>query len=245
MISPDHLLVGSYDIRLVVLSVLISVMASYAVLDLAGRVTSARGTVRLLWLGGGATAMGIGIWSMHYVGMLAFRLPIPVLYDWPTVLLSLFAAVLASAIALFVASRREMGLFRAAVGSVFMGQRDRGDALHRHGGHATAGDVPLLSQPGVDFGGVGSRHCIRCAASDLSFSGRNKIGWLAKGFKRGSDGGRGSGDALHRNGGGQFHFLQLNGWQHVACPKHIFGGYREHHCGYVYGPWTHGPYLTD
>jgi NO-binding membrane sensor protein with MHYT domain len=68
MISPDHLLVGSYDIRLVVLSVLISVMASYAALDLAGRVTSARGTVRLLWLGGGATAMGIGIWLQATAG---------------------------------------------------------------------------------------------------------------------------------------------------------------------------------
>jgi NO-binding membrane sensor protein with MHYT domain len=39
--------------------------------------------------------MGLGIWSMHYVGMLAFRLPVPVLYDWPTVLLSLLAAVFA------------------------------------------------------------------------------------------------------------------------------------------------------
>jgi two-component system sensor histidine kinase/response regulator len=121
MISPDHLLVGSYDIRLVVLSVLIAVAASYAALDLAGRVTSARGSVRVVWLGGGAMAMGIGIWSMHYVGMLAFRLPVPVEYDWPTVLLSLLAAILASAIALFVASREEMGLFRAAIGSIFMG----------------------------------------------------------------------------------------------------------------------------
>ena len=51
--------------------------------------------------------MGTGIWSMHYIGMLAFTLPIPVLYDWPTVLLSLLAAIFASAIALFVVSRRE------------------------------------------------------------------------------------------------------------------------------------------
>ena len=121
MISPAVALVGSYDFRLVSLSVLISVLASYAALDLAGRVTSARGGARSLWLGGGATAMGIGIWSMHYVGMLAFRLPIPVQYDWPTVLVSLMAAILASVIALFVVSRKKMGLFRAIVGSVFMG----------------------------------------------------------------------------------------------------------------------------
>jgi two-component system sensor histidine kinase/response regulator len=121
MISPDLALVGSYDFRLVTLSALISVLASYAALDLAGRVTSARGGVRSLWLGGGAIAMGIGIWSMHYVGMLAFRLPIPVRYDWPTVLVSLLAAILASAIALFVVSRKKMNLLRAVVGSVFMG----------------------------------------------------------------------------------------------------------------------------
>jgi len=103
------------------LSVFIAVLASYAALDLAGRVTSARGGVRLLWLSGGAFAMGIGIWSMHYIGMLAFRLPVPVEYDWPAVLLSLLAAVLASAVALFVVSRRQMGWIRAVAGSLFMG----------------------------------------------------------------------------------------------------------------------------
>lgn len=56
----DHLLYGSYDYRLVALSVLISVFASYAALDLAGRVTSAHANARRLWLGGGAVAMGTG-----------------------------------------------------------------------------------------------------------------------------------------------------------------------------------------
>src|SRR5579863_2487548 len=118
---PAQTITGSYDYRLVALSVLIAVLASYAALDLAGRVTFARGGVRLLWLGGGATAMGIGIWSMHYIGMLALRLPVLVEYDWPTVLLSLLAAILASAVALFVVSRRQMGLLRAMAGSLFMG----------------------------------------------------------------------------------------------------------------------------
>lgn len=111
----------SYDYRLVALSVVIAVLASYAALDLAGRVTSARGKARLLWLTFGAVAMGLGIWSMHYIGMLAFHLPVPVQYDWPTVLLSLLAAILASAVALFVVSRREMSAGRALFGSLFMG----------------------------------------------------------------------------------------------------------------------------
>ncbi len=121
MTSSDMVLVGSYDYRLVALSVLIAILASYAALDLAGRVTSAQGKARLLWLNGGAIAMGFGIWSMHYIGMLAFRLPIPVQYDWPTVLLSLVAAIVASGIALFVVSRHMMGVIRAVLGSIFMG----------------------------------------------------------------------------------------------------------------------------
>src|SRR5207245_10795770 len=70
---------------------------------------------------GGAGAMGTGIWSMHYIGMLAFILPIPVAYHWPTVLLSLLAAILASVIALYVVSRQTMGASRAVAGSVLMG----------------------------------------------------------------------------------------------------------------------------
>jgi diguanylate cyclase (GGDEF)-like protein/PAS domain S-box-containing protein len=121
MSSPELVMVGSYDYHLVALSVAIAVLASYAALDFAGRVTSAKGGIRFLWLIGGAVAMGIGIWSMHYIGMLAFRLPVPVRYDWPTVLVSLLAALFASAIALFVVSREKMGFIPAIVGSVFMG----------------------------------------------------------------------------------------------------------------------------
>ena len=113
--------IGSYNHTLVVLSVIIAVFASYAALDLAGRVTAAGGWGRTAWLLGGAAAMGTGIWSMHYIGMLAFILPIPVAYHWPTVLLSLFAAILASVVALGVVSRQKMGWFRALAGSVLMG----------------------------------------------------------------------------------------------------------------------------
>src|SRR6201998_4249047 len=114
-------LIGSYNYALVALSVFIAVFASYAALVLAGRVTAAAGWTRAVWLLGGAGAMGTGIWSMHYIGMLAFILPIPVAYHWPTVLLSLFAAILASVIGLYVVSRQKMGALRALAGSVLMG----------------------------------------------------------------------------------------------------------------------------
>src|SRR6267143_1886785 len=66
-------------------------------------------------------SVGTGIWSMHYIGMLAFVLPIPMAYHWPTVLLSLGAAIVASVIALYVVSRQKMGASRAVAGSVLMG----------------------------------------------------------------------------------------------------------------------------
>ena len=114
-------LVGFYDYRLVALSVFIAISASYSALDLGGRVTAARGWIRSAWLAGGAVAMGLGIWSMHFTGMLAFNLPVPVFYDWPTVLLSLLTAILSSAVALYVVSRKKMGRVQALTGSIFMG----------------------------------------------------------------------------------------------------------------------------
>src|SRR5437667_8697848 len=70
MISASAAMTGSYDYLQVVLSVVIAISASYAALDLGGRVTAASGWVRRAWLIGGATAMGFGIWSMHFTGML-------------------------------------------------------------------------------------------------------------------------------------------------------------------------------
>src|ERR1700684_1219757 len=120
MTSASAALTGFYNYGEVARSVLIAIIASYAALDLAGRVTSAGGRVRLAWLSGGAIALGVGIWAMHFKGILAPRLPVPVEYHWPTVLASLLVAVLASAVALYVASRPKMGPVEALTGSIFM-----------------------------------------------------------------------------------------------------------------------------
>src|SRR5260370_32267673 len=107
MSSANGVITGFYDYGEVARSILIAIAASYAALDLAGRVTAARGRTRAAWLTGGATAMGIGIWAMHFKGLLAFRLPIKVDYHWPTVLVSLVVAVFASAVALYIGSREK------------------------------------------------------------------------------------------------------------------------------------------
>ena len=115
------ILVNSYDYWLVALSLLVALVTSYAALDLAARVTANHGFHRAMWLLGGAFAMGSGIWCMHYTGMLAFRLPIPVYYHLPTVVVSLLAAIAASWIALYVVSRQLMTATHLVAGSILMG----------------------------------------------------------------------------------------------------------------------------
>ena len=77
------MMTGTYEPSLVALSILIAICASYTALTLAGRVSVARGRARLAWLLGGSVAMGSGIWSMHFVAMLAFHLPVAISYDVP------------------------------------------------------------------------------------------------------------------------------------------------------------------
>ncbi|MGQ0649234.1 MAG: response regulator [Gemmatimonadaceae bacterium] len=111
----------TYNYWMVALSLLMAICASHAALDLAGRTAAARGRMRYAWLLGGAASMGLGIWSMHYVGMVAFHLPVAVFYHLPTVFISLVAAWFASAVALYVVSRAHWSWNSAIVGSVVMG----------------------------------------------------------------------------------------------------------------------------
>ncbi|MBW4649454.1 MAG: hypothetical protein KME06_12320 [Kastovskya adunca ATA6-11-RM4] len=111
----------TYDLRLVGLSIIIAVFASYTAINLAERVTASEERSRDLWLMGGASAMGMGIWAMHFVGMLAFCLPIPIAYNLPIVLVSLLTAIVGSLIALFWVSRPTLNLLQLISGSVFMG----------------------------------------------------------------------------------------------------------------------------
>jgi NO-binding membrane sensor protein with MHYT domain/signal transduction histidine kinase len=110
-----------YNFQLVILSIAIAILASYTALDLAGRVNSTQNRAQIGWLVSGAVAMGTGIWSMHFIGMLAFRLPLTVNYDFMMVLVSVFPAILASGLALFLVSRPILGGFRLLIGGLFMG----------------------------------------------------------------------------------------------------------------------------
>jgi diguanylate cyclase (GGDEF)-like protein len=115
------MLVSSYSGVLVAFSLIVAILASYTALNMAGRVASTRGSASLLWLVGGSFAMGIGIWSMHFVGMLAFSLPISLGYDFGLTGLSLVFAIGASAFALWVVCQPQLPRRRLAVAALIMG----------------------------------------------------------------------------------------------------------------------------
>ena len=115
------MLTGYYETPLVLTSILVAIVASYSALSLAGRVSEATGRTRFAWTLGGAVAMGSGIWAMHFVGMLAFRLPIPVAFDFTITLISLVLPIAASGLALWQVSRANLSHVRLGVSALLMG----------------------------------------------------------------------------------------------------------------------------
>jgi diguanylate cyclase len=137
------MLIASYDFSLVLTSLAVAMLASYTALDLAGRIATAKGLALPLWIAGGALAMGIGIWSMHFIGMLAMSLPIPLGYDLTITLLSLAMAILASGFALWLVSQPQMPHWHWLLGSLVMGAGI--SVMHYVGMQA------LRMQPGIDY----------------------------------------------------------------------------------------------
>jgi len=96
---------GTYNYPLVLLSILVAVVASHTALRVAARVASAKGAAAQIWLVGGAVATGTGIWSMHFIGLLAFSLPIAVSFDLIPTVGSLALVMASSGFALKLTSR--------------------------------------------------------------------------------------------------------------------------------------------
>jgi signal transduction histidine kinase len=111
----------SYDLNLVALSVVIAIFSAYTALDLTERIATAKGWAWIGWLIGGAGSFGIGIWSMHFIGMLAFHLAIPIGYDFLIVLASILPAILSSGFALWITSRKRLQIPSLLGASLIMG----------------------------------------------------------------------------------------------------------------------------
>jgi len=137
------MLTGHYEIPLVLVSIFVAIVASYSALSLAGRVTEAKGRARYAWTVGGAIAMGSGIWAMHFVGMLAFSLPIPIAFDTPITVASLLLPIAASGLALWQVGRVDLGRIRLALSALLMGAGI--NAMHY------TGMAALRMEPGIVY----------------------------------------------------------------------------------------------
>lgn len=137
------MLTGSYSSSLVLISLCVAILASYTALDLAGRIATAKGRAAHLWMFGGALAMGMGVWSMHFVGMLAFSLPIDLGYDLGLTAFSLLIAVLSSGFALWLVSQPSLPSLQLAFGALIMGA---GIACMHYTGMAA-----MRMLPGIDY----------------------------------------------------------------------------------------------
>jgi diguanylate cyclase len=133
---------STYNHWLVALSLLVAVLVSYTALRLAARVATTEGNAGRLWLSVGAVAMGLGIWSMHFVGMLAFSLPIALAYHIPTTLASLAVAIATSGFALGITSGQRLTTARLAASAVVMGA---GIATMHYMGMAAIAVTPAIA----------------------------------------------------------------------------------------------------
>jgi NO-binding membrane sensor protein with MHYT domain len=132
---------GTYDPYLVALSILVAGFASYTALDLDGNVALAQGPAHRIWLAAAALTLGGGIWSMHFVAMLAFVLPMPMSYDVGLTVLSLMLAILAAGGGFYVISHPGVSRPRLVLSGVLMGSAIAG--MHYTGMAAMRGPVEL------------------------------------------------------------------------------------------------------
>ncbi len=163
----------SYDMDLVVMSVIVAMMASYVALNLVGRVTSAEGRAAHYWLAGGAVALGAGIWSMHFIGMLSVRMPIQLGYDPFLTATSLLIAVVTSGFALAVVSRKTLSRATLAVGSAFIGAGICG--MHYSGMAAMQVTPPIHYDPLLFIASVLIAVAASLAALWLAFTLRSAV----------------------------------------------------------------------
>jgi len=112
---------GTYNPHLVALSILVAAFASYTALDLGGRVAATRGVAPRVWLVAAAIAMGGGIWSMHFIAMLAFNIPIPMSYDIGLTTLSLVVAIFVTGAGFYFINRQSAPPLSLVFSGIFMG----------------------------------------------------------------------------------------------------------------------------
>ncbi|WP_312109439.1 putative bifunctional diguanylate cyclase/phosphodiesterase [Pantoea septica] len=137
------MLVTSYDSFTVIVSILVAMLASFTALDMAGRVATSTGKVALIWLFGGGFAMGVGIWAMHFIGMLSMTMEMVMSYDASLTGVSMVIAVVASIFALWLVCQGELPLKKLLGGALVLGSGVV--AMHY------TGMAALMFSPGISW----------------------------------------------------------------------------------------------
>jgi PAS domain S-box-containing protein len=117
----DHQFITFHDPRLVILSLLIAFMASFTSLQLADRMLAYRGGFRLAWLAAASVALGGGVWSMHFIAMLALHMPVRVAYDTDLTIISLLLAIAAAAVSYRIVVEGPASPWRLGLGGTIAG----------------------------------------------------------------------------------------------------------------------------
>jgi PAS domain S-box-containing protein len=181
-IDSSSMIEKSYSFPLVILSVVVATLGGYVAVEIAQRIRAAEGRRRVFWTCGGALALGLGIWSMHFVGMLALRLPVLIWYDALLIFASIVAAVVGCAIAFIIFNRATVSWWLLAIASVFMGSAIAG--MHFIGMAGMRMSVDFTYDPLIVAASVGLAITASFAALALTRklidAGSEQGAWLKK-----------------------------------------------------------------
>ena len=144
----------SYSFVLVILSVVVATLGAYVAVEIAQRVRATEGRRRFLWTCVGALVLGLGIWSMHFVGILALNLPVLVWFDVVLIVASAAAAIVGCAIAFVIFNRERVSspllvLASICVGLAMSGMHYLGMAGMRLSGHIFYDPLLVAASVGV------------------------------------------------------------------------------------------------
>jgi len=138
-------LLATWNIPLVILSVFVAILGSFTALTHAQRMRESKGPLMCAWMAAGGVTFGLAIWSMHFIGMLAFHLPIPLGFDLPLTLLSTLPAIGAALLGFFVLRKPGIPLYRIVVSGSLMGAGI--SAMHYTGMAALRMSPPIQYDP--------------------------------------------------------------------------------------------------
>ncbi len=180
--DSSNMLEKSYSLGLVVLSIIVATIGAYVAVEIAQRVRGADRRRRTMWTCAGALALGLGIWSMHFVGMLALQLPILIWYDALILFASVVAALVGCVIAFIIFNRATVNWWLVTLASIFVGSAIAGVHYIGMASMRTSGQVtydPVIVAASVGVAIIGAFAAL-ALTRNLIRTGSESGAWLKK-----------------------------------------------------------------